>query len=678
MDPSSPPSTSGFAGLLPADTIRALARAVGLRLPAPPADGVLPGGTSLQLQVSPSATASQRIVEASRPMGAAATALGLGVGNSRFLADPEAAAFFNSPSFTLLTGGGSVAGSAKAEASATGRNEAAVQARAVNIALANIGLLSTTGQVLRIGSNASPFSATATAQSRSLLPASAQPTVPASLEASATVRGLEGRAPDGSGPAPLFQGQPDAVVAALAALDLDPGASLTGGSARADARGIEGYRVLAQPSANPALIPAVVRGEATARLALRTGAPTAASPVALAATAVGIDASSLFGPARGAVSVVGRGLAGLEPGTPPPSGSYSLEALEGIGIRASTVVTGEGDDLVMGEGGVDTAALSAAGTLSSAAIRAAGIDGSTISTGGGGDVVVGVVRDPRGFDGIRRSSVSTGSGDDAVSGTASESSIATDDGDDRISLKRSRDSNLSGGNGDDRIVIDAEALRNRLDGGFGNDLLSLGSGEGNRLDGGYGRDVMRLGSSEGDTVVQSSAGAALDGVSSAEGGNWDLAELLADPGFWSTLTPTEATAIWSSGVAARGGTTLGSVELVDGFDPARGSILELSSSLGSITQQLWESEGALFDVKNGALLVRPGQGSPGSQLGLVVGTLQDIRSLGIGSPSLAYATDTHQLLFDADGNWLSGSRSIATLNISDPAALQKGNVRFNA
>lgn len=100
------------------------------------------------------------------------------------------------------------------------------------------------------------------------------------------------------------------------------------------------------------------------------------------------------------MSVVGRGLAGLEPGTPPPPGSYSLEAFEGIGIRASTVVTGEGDDMVMGEGGVDTAALSAADTLSSAAIRAAGIDGSTISTGGGGDVVVGVVRDPRGSTGF--------------------------------------------------------------------------------------------------------------------------------------------------------------------------------------------------------------------------------------------------------------------------------------
>jgi hypothetical protein len=67
-----------------------------------------------------------------------------------------------------------------------------------------------------------------------------------------------------------------------------------------------------------------------------------------------------------------------------------------------------------------------------------------------------------------------------------------------------------------------------------------------------------------------------------------------------------------------------------------------------------------------------------SAIGVVVGTLAEIRSLGIGSPSLAYATDTRQLLFDADGDWSKGSRSLGTVSMADPDALSKSSIQFGS
>jgi hypothetical protein len=81
-------------------------------------------------------------------------------------------------------------------------------------------------------------------------------------------------------------------------------------------------------------------------------------------------------------------------------------------------------------------------------------------------------------------------------------------------------------------------------------------------------------------------------------------------------------------------------------------------------------------VQGGQLVVR--DGPQNSQLGVVVGTLADIRSLGIGSPSLAYASDTRQLMFDADGDWSKGSQSLGTVNMANPGALTKANIQFGS
>ena len=121
----------------------ALSRAVALQLN----QGSTYLGGGLQLTISPSAQASNRVVlPAPEPIGSVATALGLGLGSSRFLTGPQNGAFFNSPGLSVVTGGGSIAGNAAATASTIGRNSNAADATAINIGLANLAVVSRGGR----------------------------------------------------------------------------------------------------------------------------------------------------------------------------------------------------------------------------------------------------------------------------------------------------------------------------------------------------------------------------------------------------------------------------------------------------------------------------------------------------------------------------------------------------
>ncbi|MEA5390616.1 calcium-binding protein [Cyanobium gracile UHCC 0139] len=672
----------------------ALSRALALRLG--PGTTFLGGG--LQLTIAPGAQASNRVVlPAGQPVGSLASALGLGLGSSRFLADPEDAAFFGSPGLSIITGGGSIVGTAAATATTTGRNANAADAKATNIGLANLDVITRGGDPLWIGSPGNPLQATASAATRSLLPSGGQPLLTARLSALATVRGLEG-APStdrlAGGALPSFFGQPNAAVLASATLDADPGPTTTASRAVADARGIEGYRVMALPAALPGS-PAEVSGLAVATLRLEGAPPTSVEPADLTATAIGIDHAILRGPASGPLNVQGSGLAQFDAAVAPPPGSLRLNNLQGTGLLAVDLQSNGGDTTVVGLGGF--AAPTGGGLLP--AMDAAGIDGSTILTGTGNDTVFGgilteqtagvdadgdgvlsadvfldasaLIGGPGGFDGIRNSLINTGLGEDVVVGAASRSRIDTAGGDDAILLDRARASFLDGGFGDDAIAVLGLALDNSLRGGFGNDTVTVAAGDGNRLDGGFGQDLVAGGTGK-NTFLQSNAGAALDAVSRSVAP--DFAERLTDPAFWAALETTAKEDLW--GERAQQSGTKVMLDTISNFDAARGDVLELSSTLGSITQSLWQSQGAIFGVQDGQLVVRDGPQT--SQIGLVVGSLADIRSLGIGSPSLAYATDTRQLMYDADGDWSKGSRSLGTVTMADPAALTKSSIQFGS
>jgi hypothetical protein len=192
------------------------------------------------------------------------------------------------------------------------------------------------------------------------------------------------------------------------------------------------------------------------------------------------------------------------------------------------------------------------------------------------------------------------------------------------------------------------------------------------IDAGFGQNLITsLGGPSRDTFVKANAGAALDATDGTS-----FAERLADPAFWNAVSSQQKQDLWSTGEYRENGTVKGRVDTTLGFDPgAGGDTLALSSSLASMTQAYWQSNGAIFGVANGALQVLDGPAN--STMGLISGTLADIRSLvGSSGCSLAYATDTRQLMFDADGNWSQGSRSIGQLSMSDGDSLRKDNIKF--
>ena len=109
-----------------------------------------------------------------------------------------------------------------------------------------------------------------------------------------------------------------------------------------------------------------------------------------------------------------------------------------------------------------------------------------------------------------------------------------------------------------------------------------------------------------------------------------------------------------------------------------GDVLEISNSLASITEELWLQKGAIFGVNSsGNLSVQEASADGSNRVGVVVGTLADIQRLGMGSPSIGYATDTRQLMFDADGNWSQGSISLGTVNVAG-GTLNKSNFAFGS
>ena len=650
-------------------------------------------GSSLNLTTSPSAIATGRTVLGSDPTSAQALAFGLGAGESRYYATPENSAYFNSPNLSIYSGGGLIQGNAVANAFASGRGDTNADAQAINVGLANVGYLARFNGKLEIGTGANPFTASASAGSDSAVAPLMDSPPQTALNATALVRGLEGK---GASLTPVFYGQPNAAVAADATLNFSTWPIGTRASASADAKGLEGYTIKAVPGGD-GTGQATISGDATARLTLK-GTPTAPQvQLDLHGTAIGIDHSTIFGAPTLPTTVSGLGLALLDVSqTALTPIQVNLGSLQGIGILASEINTNRGNDTVVGRGGYADFGFN----QGTPGLRdAAGIDQSTINTGLGSDTVYGAILNEQdlnldvngdgailastfldgsaqhpflqgGFDGIRNSSVNTGLDGDAILGSSNHSSLNTSLGNDRIALGRSRESNLDGGQGNDVIQIDELGVNNSLSGDFGDDFLSVAAGDGNRLDGGFGQDLSSGGTGR-DQFVQSNAGAAYQAASSDA-----FARALTDGQFWNGLSPQQKDDLWSTGTYVVGGQLLGSVDTMANFVAgSSGDTLEISASLASISQGLWNSDAtALFDVVGGNLNILDGSGP--TKLGVVVDTLAEIKSLGIGAPSMAYATDTHQLMFDADGDWRQGSISLGTVNMTTPSDLKKSNFAF--
>lgn len=660
-------------------------------------DSELLAGSFLRLITSPSADATARTIEGSQLTSANATARGIGAGYSQYYQGLVDEAFFNSRNLSIASGGGQIDGDASASAYASGRGDTAASALATNIGLANLSYLDRYGGALLFGSSATPFTASATAGTGSVLGPIALST--SKLNATAVVRGLEGSAKSGGvsplQPAYSFYGQPNAVVAAKATLDI-PAEFAVEGLAVADAKGIDSYEIKAVPFGNGDRT-STITGDATARLLTGGTGSSAGNQISLNGQAIGIDSSLIYGAPTVNTTISGRGLAIAD-----VAKGVAVEQLRGIGISNSMLFTNQGDDVIRGLSGISGAGLAMDPAVAASQRDTAGIDRSGMYTGMGNDVIFGKVLNEveagvdadqdglledsvfldhsatdgsqGGFDGIRNSTANTGLGNDLIAGSSNGSHFNTEIGNDSIDLDRAKDSSLWGGIGNDLLRIKGDSISNVLWGGLGNDVMQVASGNGSVLDGGFGQDVSTGGSGQ-DRFIFSEGGSALQSASSSQ-----LGKQLADQPLWASLTQTQKETLWDTGQLLSGDGTqlLGRSDTVRNFQAgSNGDILEISSSLASITQELWQSKGALFGISaSGALNVIEASADGSNRLGVVVGSLADIHKLGIGSPSIAYATDTRQLMFDADGNWSSGSISLGTVNVN--GSLTKSNFAFGS
>jgi hypothetical protein len=677
--------------------VTAASRSVALRFQP---DSDLLAGSFLRLISSPDASATARTIEGSELTAASATARGIGTGYSRYYEGLVDESFFNSKNLSIASGGGQIDGNAVASAFASGRGDTSADALATNIGLANLSYLDRYGGALLIGSSANPFSASAKAGSGSVLGPVAGSTPTNTFNATAVVRGLEGSASN-SAPAFSFYGQPNAVVAATAELT-GAGSGTIQGNASADAKGIDSYEIKAVPFGNGDGT-ATITGDAAARLALPRLLNAASDSVTLNGNAVGIDGSLIYGAPTLNTTVTGKGVASVDG---DGSDALQLKQLKGIGISNSFVFTNQGNDVVRGFGGIAAPQLSLA---AAGEADTAGIDATGMYTGLGNDVIFGKILNEvetdldadgnglleeevfldrsaqdgsiGGFDGIRNSTANTGIGNDLIAGSSNGSHFNAAIGTDSIDLDRAKDSSLWGGIGNDLLRIGGAegsggpSLDNVLWGGIGNDTLQVASGDGSVLDGGYGQDITTGGTGI-DRFVLSEGGAALLASS-----NSYLGEDLADQPLWASLSQTQKDTLWDTGqlLNSAGTQLLGQLDTIRNFQAGNGGdVLEISNSLASITEELWLQKGAIFGVNStGNLTVQEASADGTNRVGVVVGTLADIQRLGMGSPSIGYATDTRQLMFDADGNWSQGAISLGTVNVAG-GSLTKSNFAFGS
>jgi hypothetical protein len=224
----------------------------------------------------------------------------------------------------------------------------------------------------------------------------------------------------------------------------------------------------------------------------------------------------------------------------------------------------------------------------------------------------------------------------------------------------------------DRLRVNGASENVSYWGSLGNDNLKAGNGSGNLLDGGLGIDISEGGGGRDQFLLGDSA-AALTATTDDQTNS-----TLQSSTYWQSLSEAQKQAVWSSGqVRNSAGNLIGAVDTINNFQAgAGGDVVQINSALAAMTDQLWRTQGALFGVDNtGALSVK--EGSAGlNRIGVVVGSMADIQKMGIGSPNIAYATDTRQLLYDADGDWRRGTITMGTLNIAGNGSLSKDNISF--
>ena len=290
-----------------------------------------------------------------------------------------------------------------------------------------------------------------------------------------------------------------------------------------------------------------------------------------------------------------------------------IDNLTTIGIRNASIQTSSGNDIIAGIANNTISQFEMMDENGSLNISGGGIINSTINSGAGDDIVIGSAKGDglTADSGFINSKINTGVGNDQITGGANNSTLNASLGDDKITLETSNSSILNGGIGADELAVIGSSNNTGLIGGIGNDQIRGGSGD-DVIYGGVGDDVIFGG----------------DG---------------ADQFIYKAVDVMR-----------------GSDQIKD-FDAEEGDTLVVNNNL------LGLSPGAVLRFTNASEI--ESNRSADVDQSIIVDTMENILAMETYTNArLAYATDTGDLLFDSNGDWSQGSRTIVNLSENGEAA----------
>ena len=421
------------------------------------------------------------------------------------------------------------------------------------------------------------------------------------IQADARAYGLQGTGDDDH--YVTVVGNPFAEVAAKSLLvGHDNDETLVGGL-NAEAVGVQHAEITSQGKSN------LIGGNVTASIgAENLGSNISSDPytITIGASAIGVDDVLVRSNGQSNTNVLANSTLNVDLSGWDNFQGDAIDQLTSVGIRDSHITTSAGDDRIQGSAHSTINQFELMMDEASSGVAGGGIVDTEIATGSGNDTVIGTALGDgfRAAQGFVDSHVNTGLGNDVVVGGAQGSSFLMGLGNDAVTLEASEGSILSGGIGNDNLKITGASSTSSLDGGIGNDQVQGGSGA-DILHGGVGSDVIKGGGGADQFIFKG-------------------ADMLS-----------------------------GSDRLVD-FNGAEGDTISLSGSLTGLTK------GAAVQFVTAADVAK---GGANLEQAVIVDTMANIQAMGSVSHShLAYATDTGALMFDANGDWSQGSRTVAVLN----------------
>ena len=290
-----------------------------------------------------------------------------------------------------------------------------------------------------------------------------------------------------------------------------------------------------------------------------------------------------------------------------------IDGLSSVGVKDASITTSSGDDHIEATATSSISQFEMLNEQGALNVAGGGMINSTVITGTGDDVVIGNASG----DGLSETSgfvdsiIDTGVGNDQITGGANNSSFEAGIGDDEIELEASENSILDGGIGADKLSINGASNDSEIRGGIGNDQMQGGSGD----------DVIQGG--VGDDIIQGGAG--------------------SDQFIYKAVDMLRGS------------------DQINDFNAAEGDEIVLSNSL------LGLDEGTVLEFVS-TNQIRD-EGAVNTNQSMIVDTMGNILSLDIPTNArLAYATDTGDLLFDSNGDWSQGSRTITNLSLNGSAS----------